>query len=252
MFTNFESIHLETPPPSKWILPERPLTGYTGRLENTFATTRPDEASYGHVLDSPMKKDTTVLGYAGHIPGNSFRNPGSSNRESRRQRTVTPQPSKDDTEEMMRLDFQKMALVERYSAALEDLHRSGQNQQMLLRLVQAKLSERVNSYAEQAIRVRKIFMAFDKNFDGVLDENEFRLFLETINVQFNDRQMLSLFAYFDVTNDGAIDWEEFAQHAMLPNPKGGVAVLPKQITATLKSGYWDPTDKCTFKHTNKV
>ena len=34
-------------------------------------------------------------------------------------------------------------------------------------------------------------------------------------------------------------WESFAEHASVPNPRGGTAVLPKQITATFKSCDWD-------------
>jgi len=32
-----------------------------------------------------------------------------------------------------------------------------------------------------------------------------------------------------------VEWEDFADHAMVYNPKGGTAVLPKVITETLKS-----------------
>ena len=103
--------------------------------------------------------------------------------------------------------------------------------------------------AQQVIRVRKIFESFDKNFDGILDEFEFREFMESHNIQFNDRQLLALFAFFDVTRDGAIDWEEFSKHAMLPNPRGGTSLVPKPITATLESGYWKPVESCSFEHT---
>lgn len=47
-----------------------------------------------------------------------------------------------------------------------------------------------------------MFEAFDLNNDGVLDENEFRICLEKLNIQFDDVQVLALFAYFDVNNDG--------------------------------------------------
>jgi hypothetical protein len=36
-----------------------------------------------------------------------------------------------------------------------------------------------------------------------------------------------------------LKWQDFASHAMVHNPKGGTAVLPKQITATMKSGFWE-------------
>lgn len=95
-----------------------------------------------------------------------------------------------------------MDILERYAIAVAALQARGQTQEMLLRLVQAKMSERVNSYALQLIRTRKLFEAFDINGDGVLDEGEFRICLEKLNVQFDDVQCLALFAYFDDNNDG--------------------------------------------------
>ncbi len=69
-------------------------------------------------------------------------------------------------------------------------------------MVQAKISERVRSYAEQMVGLRKLFEAFDFNSDGVLDEMEFRECLERCNIQFDDVQVLSLFAYFDGSYSG--------------------------------------------------
>lgn len=95
-----------------------------------------------------------------------------------------------------------MDTLERYNTAAAQLLERGQTQEMLLQVVQAKMSERVNSYAAQLIRTRKLFEAFDINGDGVLDENEFRICLEKLNIQFDDVQCLALFAYFDHNNDG--------------------------------------------------
>mmetsp|Transcript_119010 Transcript_119010/g.336576 ORF Transcript_119010/g.336576 Transcript_119010/m.336576 type:complete len:113 (+) Transcript_119010:1-339(+) len=96
------------------------------------------------------------------------------------------------------------------------------------------MSERVNSYAEQLIRTRRLFESFDINGDGVLDEGEFRICLEKLNIQLDDVQNLALFAYFDNNNDGFVEWHDFADHAMIQNPKGGTAVQPKLITQVVK------------------
>lgn len=93
-------------------------------------------------------------------------------------------------------------LVERYNTAVEQLLERGQTQEMLLRILQTKMSERIHSYASQVIRARKVFEAFDVNGDNVLDENEFRICLEKLNIQLDDLQCLALFAYFDTNNDG--------------------------------------------------
>lgn len=95
-----------------------------------------------------------------------------------------------------------MDIYERYSNAVQRLQERGQSPEMLLKIVQAKLSERVNSYSQQTIRTRKLFEAFDFNKDGVLDENEFRECLEKINIQFDDIQCLAIFSYFDEDNTG--------------------------------------------------
>ena len=133
---------------------------------------------------------------------------------------------------------QHMELEERYNNAIEQLWKRGQTQQMLLRLVQSKLSERVSSYAQQMVRARKIFEYFDLDNSATLDEHEFRQFLELSNCYMDDIQSLALFAYFDEERTGGILWEQFKQHAMVQNPRGGTAVIPKAITATMDSEDW--------------
>jgi len=126
---------------------------------------------------------------------------------------------------------------ERYRTAAQTLRERGQSQEMLLALVQAKMAERVNSYAGQLIRTRKLYESFDLNRDGYLDEAEFRICLEKMNVQFDDVQALGLFAYFDHNNDGFIEWDDFADHAMVQNPRGGTSVLPKVIIAVAERDF---------------
>lgn len=128
----------------------------------------------------------------------------------------------------------QMDRVERYDEAIAQLERMGHSQDMLLKMVQAKIQERVSSAAEQVIKVRKMFEAFDIDGSGDMDEIEFRLCLERLNVQLTDVQALALFALFDEKCEGALQWEEFARRAMVANPRGGTAVLPKCITATVK------------------
>lgn len=129
-----------------------------------------------------------------------------------------------------------MDIEERYALAVELLRKEhNQTQEILLRILQSKLSEKINSYAQQTIRTRKLFESFDKDRDGYLSENEFRDCLENQNVQFDDIQILALFAYFDRNNIGFIEYSSFAENSMVYNPKGGTAVLPKMIIETLRS-----------------
>lgn len=181
------------------------LVGYTGHY--------PSERDEEHVLESPNTK-LMIRGYTGHRPylKNLCGEPLIPSEEKQRQRQGLESASKDNVDEEdgpvqgdnfnFRVFAKHMDILERYSTAVQALLERGQTQETLLRIVQAKMSERVNSYALQLIRTRKLFEAFDINGDGVLDEGEFRICLEKLNIQFDDVQSLALFAYFDDNNDG--------------------------------------------------
>jgi hypothetical protein len=215
----------------------QPLNGYTGHF--------PNPVTEEHVLASPAKK-LMIQGYTGHRPFLRDRcgEPRIPSEEKQRQALgmdldVSPEEDEDDGPREgdnfnFRVFAKHMDITERYREAVAGLLERGRTQEALLRIVQAKMSERVNSYAVQLIRTRKLFEAFDINGDGVLDEGEFRTCLEKLNIQFDDVQSLALFAYFDDDNTGFVEWEGFAEHAMVYNPKGGTAVLPKMITTQEK------------------
>ena len=135
----------------------------------------------------------------------------------------------------IRAQWKNVDIEERYKKAKQVITNRGQSEKLLVQIVQAKLASRVQSYAEQQIKVRKIFESFDDNGDGVLDEGEFRECLERLNIQLDDDQVLTLFAYFDKDRIGVIEWEKFQSVTMVHNPKGGTAVLPKVICQTAKN-----------------
>ena len=181
------------------------LVGYTGH----YKLDHEEE----HILESPTKK-LMIRGYTGHRPylKNLCGEPLIPREEKQLQR-LGLEHSNDDNEGdedgptqgdnfNFRVFAKHMDILERYSTSVQALLERGQTQETLLRIVQAKMSERVNSYALQLIRTRKLFEAFDINGDGVLDEGEFRICLEKLNIQFDDVQSLALFAYFDDNNDG--------------------------------------------------
>ena len=134
----------------------------------------------------------------------------------------------------MREAWRNVDIEERYTQAKQVIIDRGQSEEMLVQIVQSKFAARVNSYAEQIIKVKKLFESFDLNGDGVLDEDEFRVCLEKLNIQLDDPQVLTLFAYFDKERLGVIHWQDFQQKVMVANPKGGTACLPKQISMTTK------------------
>jgi hypothetical protein len=204
------------------------------------------------ILDEPCSK-IKIRGYTGHLPNarlicgepvipsearqqmlvNRRRNPGMERRGSFRV---------DLERDNWRAFGDGMDRCERYEIAISKLISRGQSQEMLLRIVQAKISERSHSYSQQNIVVKKLFEAFDFNNDGTLDEREFRECLERCNIQFDDIQSLALYAYFDPDMTGAVEWIDFARHAMVFNPKGGTAVLPKAIIAKADTSEWEYVD----------
>lgn len=117
----------------------------------------------------------------------------------------------------------------KYDLALQKLRSRGQSPLGLLRIVQSQLSQRVVNYSQQFIRLRKMFEYFDYDDSCTLDEYEFKHFLEMNNLYFDDVQLDSLFAHLDPDRIGGIPWSIFSSSVMVPNPKGGTAVLPKSI-----------------------
>jgi hypothetical protein len=191
------------------------LNGYTGHF--------PSPKKIVHEFDQSDPK-YMIRGYTGHRPQRSFvvGEPFVPNEEKQtvlrtesRDSLRSPSPDRDartpkspshaNSEQLIntfRNFAHHMDTIERYHTAVEHLIQRGQSQEMLLRIVQAKMAQRANSFAAQVIRTKKLFESFDFNRDGYINENEFRIILEKLNIQFEDVQCLALFAYFDVNNDG--------------------------------------------------
>lgn len=206
-----------------WRRPEDTIVGYAGHV--------PESRIVKHVLESPLKKQM-ISGYTGYVPQSknicgspiikveSMRKSASetslpslsgksshSSRGSPNSTLIFNRSNSQYNESVSQSTFRNYAkhmdTEERYAVAVEQLARErNQTQESLLYMLQAKLSERIMSYAQQKIRTRILFEGFDKDNDGYLNENEFRDCLENQNVQFDDIQILALFAYFDRHNTG--------------------------------------------------
>jgi Ca2+-binding EF-hand superfamily protein len=196
------------------------ICGYTGH--------RPRK-SVPHI-DRPTV-EIKMCGYTGHIP-NSFeeqkvlkcmaRNPVCKYKQLPKvKHTFTPQ--------------QKENTKARYERNFAILEKQGQTAMGVLAIVQNKLQERVNSSAQQHIRISRMFEYFDSDCSRTLEETEFRSFLEYCTVFLNEVQFLALFALFDADHSSGLSWSEFSKYAMVNNPKGGTAILPKAITRAYSS-----------------
>jgi Ca2+-binding EF-hand superfamily protein len=211
--------------------------GHVPQFSDRLDTIRPhyrgrDEP---HPLEVPYTIKPTC-GYSGYLPHASTMTGGPAHLGEKEE--VEP-VKHGEVVSNFRNYAKNMDTIERYTNAVEQLKARGQTQTMLIRLVQNKLAERVMSYAEQKLKTRLLFEAMDVNGDFVLDETEFRICLEKVNVQLDDVQSLALFAYFDEDYGGSINWQEFSDVVMVANPRGGNAVLPKAITATVGTGMWN-------------
>lgn len=177
------------------------------------------------VLDSPLKKEK-IGGYTGFIPQSKticgvkiipFSPPKTRSDEENQYYTVlktskstSKSPTKFPVAKSDSKGFRNFSIhldiEERYEKAVHLLKREkNQTQEQLLNILQAKLSDQLQSYAQQTIRTRKLFEFYDTDNDGLIDENEFRDCLETHNIQFDDVQALSLFALFDSNKTGYVN-----------------------------------------------
>eukprot|EP01038_Epipyxis_sp_PR26KG_P004970 gene4970-6953_t len=199
------------------------LIGYTGKFLI--------EIEPQHPLQAPLQKEV-IRGYAGYIPNllETVGEPFIKSANKEQTRSLERKSINVEEKNYFREYSLHMDIMERYADAIESITSRGQSQELLLKIVQAKVSERVQSYADQLIYTRKLFESYRFENGQYMNEAEFCRCLEKMNVQFNDDQLVALFAFFDDDNDGLVEWTEFADTVVVYNPRSGTAVLPKMIT----------------------
>ena len=146
-----------------WKVPKNYLRGYTG---NTLSKPLEDDELNAHY------RRRMIRGYSGFIPdartvsGRPIIPSDDIQKKTieggggtvRFERTVDVEEKK-DLHESFKEYAKHMDLLERYADATNQLLERGQTPEMLLKLVQAKISERVRSFAEQFITVKLRFEA---------------------------------------------------------------------------------------------
>jgi hypothetical protein len=157
--------HYSHPPLENHILSEsntkymiRGYTGFRPHLQNVVGIPLiPNEDSQRRLFDT-IHNDNDM--------NNSLNN--QNNNYTFNQSKITTTTSVSD----FRLDAKRMDTVERYNAAVQRVLHIGQSQEKLLKIVQAKMSERVSNYSHQFIKIRKLFEGLDVNKDGLFDEGD--------------------------------------------------------------------------------
>jgi calmodulin len=64
-------------------------------------------------------------------------------------------------------------------------------------------------YSREIERLRKDFEAFDRNQDGLMEQEEFARFLHAVGAHMTEEECRSGFREIDTDQDGVIDFEEF-------------------------------------------
>ena len=196
----------------KWKLPPHTLTGYTGILRNTYVEE--------HILDTVHRR-RMIRGYSGFMPNGKTISGKPIIPSDERQRIINElslgidssqdiahygsngkvKSEKDDFSSF-RGYAKHMDLLERYADATNQLLARGQSPEMLLKLVQAKISERMQSYSQQLISVKLEFQQYRVTPEDGFNEHALREVLERMNIQLDDVQSLALFSFFDVEGHG--------------------------------------------------
>ena len=159
--------HYSHPPLENHILTEsntkymiRGYTGFRPKLQNVVGIPLiPDE-------------DTQRCLYDTTHTDNNKSNLNQNNNDSFNQSSFHTTTKATTTSSDFRLDARRMDVVERYNAAVQRVLCIGQSQEKLLKIVQAKMSERVSNYSHQFIKIRKLFEGLDVNKDGLFDEGD--------------------------------------------------------------------------------
>jgi hypothetical protein len=191
-----------------WKLPKFTLTGYTGDVKRRNAE---DD-------DVPVRNRRYIRGYTGFIPGAKaiYGKPIIPSDEQQRinnemlMGTYSPPQTASFVDKYMELDdcgkflesMRRTSLLERYDDATRELFRREQSPEMLVKLVQSKIAERVNNYAEQLKFVKLEFQQYKVNPEVGFNEGALREVLMRMNIHLDDVQSLALFAFFDIDGVG--------------------------------------------------
>jgi Ca2+-binding EF-hand superfamily protein len=103
--------------------------------------------------------------------------------------------------------------------------------QEMEQMMRDKLQQRTKAGPFQ---LRKTFKYFDRDGSGGIDFSEFQRAMELMGFQFTDMQQLALFARYDESYSGEVDYHEFVQKVMESDFKG-VSNASKKALNTLVS-----------------
>jgi Ca2+-binding EF-hand superfamily protein len=106
--------------------------------------------------------------------------------------------------------------------------------QEMEQMMRDKLQQRTKTGPFQ---LRKTFKYFDRDGSGGIDFSEFQRAMELMGFAFTDIQQLALFARYDESYSGEVDYSNFVQKVMESDFKGVSSVSKKALNALVTSTF---------------
>lgn len=224
---NFQLINLESEDNLRkslspgWRRPDNVVSGYTGCDPPNVKLPQSLKQDSAFDLESPHKIEK-IGGYSGFMPNIKdvcgkplipFDHTRINSDLDQSIGTFIRSPGKYDTKSPDRAKLSLKKKLESYHIGIEQRYRDAINLATkdskeiislanLVNILQARLTQKVGSFAEQTIYTRKLFELNAKDDPNVLKEYEFSNLLETLNIQLDETQTTVLFSYFDEKFNG--------------------------------------------------
>ena len=149
------------------------------------------------------------------------------NEEQANQMTIQDCPQKKSKKQRMQ-DYDEANAV----VGPEKIHEMEQ-------MMRDKLQQRTKTGPFQ---LRKTFKYFDRDGSGGIDFSEFQRAMELMGFQFTDMQQLALFARYDESCSGEVDYHEFVEKVMESDFKGVSNESKKALNTLVSSTFLNETD----------
>lgn len=112
-------------------------------------------------------------------------------------------------------------------------------------MMRDKLQQRTKTGPFQ---LRKTFKYFDRDGSGGIDFSEFQLAMELMGFQFTEMQQLALFARYDESCTGEVDYNDFIEKVMESDFKVVKADMKKNVDKMLTSAFSRPSSDQLINH----
>jgi Ca2+-binding EF-hand superfamily protein len=109
------------------------------------------------------------------------------------------------------------------TANLKDIYRSSYNRvgekrlQKMITTMRERMEAKMGNSNNNAFRVRKLFLVYDKEKTGLVNYEDFRQMCESFGMQLDDDSLLALYCIFDPDGTGYMYYTDLVQQIMHPD-----------------------------------